>query len=731
MYRYLITCAQGFEDILNEELEAFGVQEIKRTHGGIWCQGELRTAYELCLHLRTASRVLLHVQEADITDRQSLLLATQRIPWSSYVKGTDSFVVHSKGTNKELNHTGFISQVIKDGYLDYWEQFDQRPSVEKKDANVSIRTQMHKGKMDFFIDLSGQGLHERGYRLGTGAAPIRETLAAALVHRLRTNLNLEQPTAIYDPSCGSGTLLLEAAMVLTDTAPGLFREYWGFMAWRQHDEELWQNVRKEALLRKREGLAKCSTKFYASDMDPKVLAMLHRSIRQLGFDALFEYQVLDLSQHAIADFVGEQEQGVILTNPPYGERLGSELQSQLYFQKLGQHLYELQGIWFAGILAPDETKLRALKMRAQRKYPIKNGPLDILFATFDIHSQERREEAGNQDIANRLKKNWKTRQQWLKREKNIEVYRLYDADLPEYNAAIDVYGEHLVIQEYLAPKSIPEGLARQRFWGLVEAAVDVLPFNVEHIHLKERKRQKGHQQYEKQQVDPIRFVVQEYGAQFWVNLTQYLDTGLFHDHRLVRRDIQRLSKDKKVLNLFAYTGSASVHAALGGASQVTTIDMSRTYLNWAIDNFRLNQLSISQHVFIQEDCMTWLQEQNDFVVHGKKPVRKPSRVLGTAKPVDGEKWDLIFMDPPTFSNSKRMEGVLDTQRDHVDMLAQLKPLLVPQGMVIFSTNKERFKLDEAALKAQGWAIEDKTQQSIPEDFKRQKNIHYCWYLTHA
>lgn len=711
MYQFYISCAHGLEELLANELAAHSVSQIKLTHGGVHCRGDLTAAYRLCLYLRTASRVLLHLQEATVTERNSLLQATQQIDWRSVVDGQDSFVVRFSGTNDALRHTGFSAQVVKDGYLDYWRQFNLRPSVDQSEAGVHVVVQLNRDKANFYLDLSGSGLHERGYRRATGAAPIRETLAAAIVMRSLNALNGVTPTAVLDPCCGSGTLLIEAAMQLTQCAPGLLRQHWGFYAWQAHDANLWQEIVAQAEAEFEAGKANCSTRFYGADLDSKVLAQANQALHALGIADLVELRTLDATTPALLDYVAEQEQGLLLANPPYGERLETPLAARLFYRRFGAVLHQLKGQWYAGILAPNDIMLRALRLRAWKKYNFQNGPLAVRLGVFQLAGQEEFNEKDNTDIANRLKKNWQQRSRWAKRE-GVEAFRLYDADLPEYNAAIDVYNEHILVQEYAAPADVPDQLAESRYWDLIDALIHVVPVDPEHIHTRQRRQQKGKEQYNKKAVsetEVVRFPTLEYNAVFWVNLTQYLDTGLFLDHRLVRRDIQKRALDKRVLNLFAYTGSASVHAALGGAKQVTTVDLSRTYLNWAKDNFRLNQITLDNHEFIQTDCLAWLAEMQK----------------------SGETWDLIFLDPPTFSNSKRMADVFDIERDHLSLLAQAKQLLAPEGLLIFSTNKRRFKLDQAGLSGLGLQAQDRTQATIPEDFKRQRAIHYCWYIRHA
>lgn len=711
MYQFYISCAHGLEELLAQELTHQPVTEVKLTHGGVVCKGELAAAYGMCMNLRTASRVLLHLHEGPVSDRESLLLEATKVPWGSFVDGNESFVVRFSGMNEALRHTGFSAQVVKDGYLDYWRNFDLRPPVDRDEAGVMVVVQLGKENANFYLDLSGSGLHERGYRRGTGPAPIRETLAAAVVQRSLNSLADPKPTAVVDPFCGSGTLLMEAAMLLTDCAPGLLREHWGFFGWKAHNQELWQQTIDEAEQRFVVGKESCTTTFYGSDLDIKVLAQAEQSAEALGLADLFKFERVNAGTTELVEFIGEQENGLLVTNPPYGERLETPLSARVLYRNFGAVLYQLAGHWHAGVLAPSDVLLKSLRLRAWKKYNFNNGPLPVRLGVFQLEGQEQFGVKDNTDIANRLKKNWQQRSKWAKRE-GVEAFRVYDADLPDYNAAIDFYNDHLVVQEYAAPMDIPDHVAENRYWDLIDAVMAVLPVDSENIHTRQRRQQKGLAQYTKKtndEADSVRFQTLEYNAAFWVNLTEYLDTGLFLDHRLVRKDIQKRASGKSLLNLFGYTGSASVHAALGGASKVTTVDLSRTYLNWAKDNFRLNHLTLDKHEFIQADCLKWLVEMQR----------------------SGEQWDMIFLDPPTFSNSKRMDDTFDIQRDHLELIRQVKTLLAPGGLLIFSTNKRRFKLDNEGLERMRLKAVDRTQATTSEDFKRQRAIHYCWYIEHA
>lgn len=309
-------------------------------------------------------------------------------------------------------------------------------------------------------------------------------------------------------------------------------------------------------------------------------------------------------------------------------------------------------------------------------------------------------------FVNRLNKNLKHLQRWRKRE-HIHAYRLYDADIPEYAVAIDVYeGEQrwLHVQEYESPASVNPDKARARLDSIMAVLPQLLQTKREHLFLKVRRQQKGSAQYEKLAGKNKFHQVIEAGNRFLVNFEDYLDTGLFLDHRITRNMLAELAHGKDFLNLFAYTGSASVHAARGGARSTTTVDMSKTYLQWAKKNMALNRYTGPQHQFIQADCLEWL---------GRAASKQ-------------QKFALIFLDPPSFSSSRRMQGTLDIQRDHAGLILNASRLLEPGGTLIFSNNLRHFKMDRQALAT--LQIKDISRATLPKDFERNPRIHNCWEI---
>jgi 23S rRNA (guanine2445-N2)-methyltransferase / 23S rRNA (guanine2069-N7)-methyltransferase len=314
--------------------------------------------------------------------------------------------------------------------------------------------------------------------------------------------------------------------------------------------------------------------------------------------------------------------------------------------------------------------------------------------------------AGAAMVANRLRKNARRLAPWRKR-RQITCYRIYDADLPEYAAAIDCYEAvdgslYLHVQEYQAPKNIPEDLTRRRLDELLQAAREALGVPEERVAVKTRARGKGGSKYGRLDVRGEFFLVQEGPATLRVNLFDYLDTGLFLDHRPIRLRIGREAAGRKFLNLFSYTGAATVHAAVGGAA-TTSVDLSATYLDWAARNLTHNGIGMRGHRLIQADVMTWLA-------------------------ADSDRYDLVFCDPPTFSNSKRADD-FDLQREHVRLLRLAMARLVPGGLLLFSNNFRRFALDDAALDDVA-GIREITRATLDLDFERNPRIHRCWELRH-
>ena len=710
---WLATCPKGMEQLLADELGAVGASEIKQTVAAVHFQGTLQVAYRACLWSRLANRILMPLLTFKLDCTDDLYSNAVEIPWEEHLTEDNSIAIDFIGTSKHIDNSMYGAQLLKDALVDRIRRVaGGRPNVDAKSPDIRIQARQHKGQVVVSLDISGDSLHRRGYRTGQGSAPLKENLAAALLMRAGWSDIAKQGGALIDPMCGSGTFLIEAAMMAADIAPSINRQTFGFTHWLQHDQELWESILTDAEQRKEAGLANFSNDIRGYDGNSRVLEVTVANIENAGLDEHIRiaHKPLDQFGKATAD------SGLLITNPPYGARMGEEEQLVPLYQKLGTVLQKNFIEWRAAVYTGNLDLARELDLSPSKQYSLFNGSIACKLLVFD-NMQSKSEQIAERlskpapvqplseeakMLFNRLQKNQRRLKGWLKKS-GASCYRLYDADIPEYAAAIDIYEQRIYVQEYAAPSTIETHIAKQRFDTIKRAVKEFAGDRFAKVYYKERRRQKGDSQYQRlndESSDSV--VVNEGRARFEVNLSDYLDTGLFLDHRPVRQLVGELASGKSLLNLFCYTASATVQAALAGAKSSLSIDMSNTYLDWAQRNFELNSLSASKHKLLRADCLKWLEE-------------------------DSQSFDVIFLDPPTFSNSKKMESVLDVQRDHPELIRQAMAKLNPEGTLVFSNNFRKFKLDE--LTSRQFSCENITQQTLDSDFERNPRIHNVWLIT--
>lgn len=703
---FFASCPKGMDDLLAHELIQLGATDIKPAVAGVGFSGDMAVAYRVCLWSRLASRILLQLGEFAAVDDEQLYHGVQGIDWNEHLEFNGTLAVSCQLNKCTMTNSHYATLKIKDAIVDQFnERFDQRPWVDRERPDIRVHVYVEKDLARISLDLSGESSHRRGFRSGQVTAPMKENLAAAIL--LRAGWPNESRTLV-DLMCGSGTILIEAAMMALNIAPGLERDYFGFLKWKKHDATLWQHVRQDAQTLRKQSRQDIKLNITGYDQSAEAVAAASKNIHLADLD-----DFIHIEQRSISECTdpATPQTGLVVVNPPYGERLGEVRQLAYLYAELGDCWKQHFAGWTVALFTGNHDLAKQVGLRAHKTNTLYNGAIECGLFHYRINekspdhvitpAQEKADEAKTAFI-NRLKKNHKHYSRWAQRNA-IECYRVYDADIPEYAVAIDVYGDWLHVQEYAPPATVDIRMAQRRMRQIMQAVPDALDIEESHVVFKTRQQQKGSSQYEKQDNAHHKIIVQEAGLKFYVNLEDYLDTGLFLDHRLTRAMIRDMSREQRVLNLFAYTGTASVYAVAGGARSVTTIDMSRTYLDWAESNFRLNNMGGSMHAFIQADCIHWLNEQ------------KP-----------GPHYDLIFLDPPTFSNSKRMEDVLDIQRDHAALIASCLKLLSAQGVLIFSNNFRRFKLD--ASLSETCDIEEISARTLPEDFKRNPKIHRCWLI---
>ena len=709
MRDFFASCPKGLEYLLVDELKALGASDVHEALAGVHFRGELEAGYTACLWSRLASRVLMPLAEFVVEDADTLYAGVQSIDWSAHLDVESTFAVDAVGSSEGLTHSQYAALRVKDAIVDQFRaRSGERPSVDTERPAVRVNLVLRRGRAIVGLDLAGAPLHQRGYRRGQGIAPLKENLAAAMLLRAGWPAVYAVGGGLVDPLCGSGTLLIEAALMAADVAPGLRRDYFGFLGWRGHDAALWKTLHDAAQARATTGLQSLKPLFFGFDQDPAVLNEAKHNAQYAQLSGFIHYGRQSLEHlhrpHELA------QPGLVISNPPYGERMGADQSMVALYRLLGTKLKAEFPGWRACVITSDEELGRAIGLRADKKYKLFNGALECVLLLFDIASANATPVApkplsdGAQMLKNRIDKNYRHLRKRAERE-NIDCWRVYDADLPEYASAIDIYrtiaGDvYLHVQEYQAPASIDENLARTRLRESVRVAGEALGVPRERVALKTRQRGKGGEKYGRLDQRGEFLEVGEGGLVFYVNLWDYLDTGLFLDHRPLRARVRELSREKRFLNLFSYTGSVSVHAAAGGAAETTSVDLSQTYLDWAASNLERNGFGDERDKLVRADAIEFLQSRSAM-------------------------FDLIFVDPPTFSNSKRADD-FDVQRDHVRLLQLCGERLLPGGTIVFSNNFRRFKLDRERL--DGFVIRDTSAQSIPFDFERNSRIHQCFEL---
>lgn len=714
---YFVTCPKGVEDLLAEECKAVGINEFTLSVGGIEFTAELEQAYRLCLWSRVASRVLLRLHALTVDNYDELYTAVQSINWSQHMDVGNSFAIDCFTSHPEMNNSHFATLRVKDAVVDqFMDSIDMRPDIERDTPDIRINVYLGKQQAIIYLDLSGQPLHMRAYRQEGGEAPLKENLAAAILLRCKWPELSANKLALFDPMCGSATLLIEAAYMAIHRAPGILRSYFGFSGWKQHPHELWVSIVEQA--RAGEKPLSDLPAISGCDVSETVVAHAEKNIAAAGLAQYIKLSVMDSLQQLP---VLPKTKGLVLCNPPYGKRLGDVRELKSLYYRLGYMFKHQFSGWTAAVFTAEDELAKTIGLRAHHRNTLYNGALKCTLYQYHLHEAssgsakpvvtpvEKLDVAPKQrsDSAtmfeNRLRKNLKHLGKWGRRQ-NISCYRLYDADLPQYALAIDVYGKQAHVQEYKAPVEIDSFKAQQRLHEAVDIISEVLAIQPQSIVLKTRQKQSGSEQYLRQDETGRTRIVDEHGLKFVINLHDYLDTGLFLDHRLTRQLIRKLAANKNFLNLFAYTGTASVSAAAGGAASTTTVDMSNTYLDWARDNMSLNGFKAAQNVFERADCIQWLWD-----------AWKAKR-----------SFQLIFLDPPTFSNSKKMQQTFDVVRDHVELIEHTMRVLADDGLLIFSTNARGFKLNLDALV--DYVIDDISLQTTSEDFRRRP-AHRCWVMS--
>lgn len=748
----IATSAFGLESLVARELRGLGYEPEILENGRILFRGNVSAVVEANLWLRCADRVLIRLGTFEAKDFGQLFDQTYALPWEAWIGPDAAFPVNGRSLKSQLSSVPACQKIVKKAIVEKLKAAHATDTLPETGPKYTVEVALLKDVATLTLDTTGPSLHKRGYRTLTGRAQLKETLAAALVM-----LSIWRPEqSLVDPFCGTGTIPIEAALIGRNIAPGLRRSF-DAEAWPNIPQEIWEPARAHARQVVRPGLPQ---RIIGTDIDEEALSLARYHAEQAGVAEDIHFQQKDF-----ADLSSKREYGCVIANPPYGERIGEQHEVEALYALMPQVLRRLK-TWSHYILTAYPNFEQLVGQKADRRRKLYNARIECTYYQFygpkppreqgERRTPEReaapsnvemQEPAAAESVAAepatrraaeapatpapmpprkkpvevkpafgglspkareqaeifraRLTKRAKHLRRWPAR--GITCYRLYDRDVPEVPLAVDRYEDFLHIAEYERPHE--RTLAEHADWLdlMTRTAAEVMEIPVSHVFLKRRERQRGTSQYERLGEQQKIIEVSEGGLKFQVNLSDYLDTGLFLDHRITRSMVRDSAAGKRFLNLFGYTGSFTVYAAAGGARSTTTVDLSNTYLDWAATNLRLNGFTGREHHFFRSDAVKFLFNH-----------------------APGVHYDLAVVDPPTFSNSKSTEDVWDVQRDHVPLLKALFPLMSPGGVIYFSTNFRRFKLAEDEL-ARDVTIREISRQTVPEDFRNER-IHRCWRL---
>ena len=737
---FYATCPAGFEALLAHELSRLGVPQVRPLRGQVAFGGTLENAYTACLWSRLASRVVVVLARGGARNADELYETVASLAWEDHLGADARFAVDAHGTNEQLRNTQFVALRTKDAIVDRMlARTGVRPQTATSNPNLSLAVRITRERASIGIDLAGTPLFRRGYEAARGgrqaAPPLRADYAAALLelggwHEL---CRKGTPTFVTLTS-GAGTLAFEAAAQACHQAPGLLRTRWGFDGWAGHDVRTWERLVHEARTRAEEPHNNPPV-LLVSDTRPGCEAAVRQALRAAGLSIEPQFSETPSLEGLSAPALLACDYSWIADYD-----LAAKAQA---LTRLAQ-VHTSPALEAAAVLAPSELCDLLLGAPAQTQEVVVGRtpqtmrlyhPQDTTEATPAPTAQVGSVSipvllSSSQQFASRLAKVAKQRRKWARRE-DVSCYRVYDADLPDYAVSIDLFegsrtpGTWLQIYEYAPPKNVDATKAQARLLDVVALAPQVLGVDPANTFVRTRTKARGGSQYANETrptrpgrgrrggtpLPPGAHLVDEGGLTFEVNFSLRLDCGLFLDHRDTRAQLREMAKQtkgsKRFLNLFAYTGSGTCYAADGGARYTTTVDLSRPSLDWAQRNMARNGFDGPEHEFVQADVTKWVSEQR----------RTRNR------------WDLVFCDVPTFSNSSRMgKASFDVQRDHAELLIGVSRLLTREGVCVFSCNLRTFKLDEEKLAKAGVVAEDITAQTIPEDFSRNPRIHRCYLI---
>ena len=768
MIDFLAVCGFGLESLLCRELQQLGYDATSDSAGHVRFSGDESAIARCNTWLRTADRVLILLGESRCTDFDELFSLVSTCGWERWIGPEDAFTVTAHSVRSQLSSVPAIQRTVKKSVAQRLMQAHSVSQLPEQGVNYAINLGLVGDLAKLTIDTTGISLHRRGYLTRYPRGALKETLAAGLV-----KLSFwERNRPLLDPFCGTGTILIEAAMIGCNIAPGRNRNF-ASESWPQVPQAIWDEVRRDADQQQLEDL---EIRLIGMDVDAYALKQARAAAEWMGVEQSIHFQPASFDRAA-----SKRKYGCVVTNlptstsqnrsskhqspadrPSPGDRpsnsafksnAGQQRTSQdamiraipevlrkfptwshfilsdhPQFEKLigraankKRKLYNDRNQCFfyqyagpkpptiedefdvqndvdhnaANQSAADEVKQTAEKQKYPRPSAASQLPAAFGELTPKCHEQA-------ELFARRLVKRAKHLRRWPSRQ-GISCFRLYERDIPEIPLVVDRYEDHLHITEYERPHDRDPALHASWLDLMARTASKTLEVPPEKVFFKRRGRQQGDLQYQQVDAQKYEIEVSEGGLKFLVNLSDYVDTGLFLDHRITRSMVRDEVRGKRFLNLFAYTGAFTVYAADAPAISTVTVDWSNQYLQWAQRNLELNGFLGDQHQFVRADAATFV-------------AGLPEKTL----------FDLAVIDPPTFSNSKRTEDIWDVQAGYAKLLNDVLRRMDTGGIIYFSNNYRRFKFDADQIEAS--EKHEISNQTVPPDF-RNRRIHRCWRIV--
>lgn len=720
---YYATCQVYFEDILARELDSLGVSSTNNSVGGVFFQCSEEVLYRVLIYARTIAALRMVLLETDITNPQDLYQQALTIAWINYFSPDDVLACKVSSSGKNIAPENFLMLVMKDAIVDSFRKIGRaRPNIDSEKATQFVHLYVVDNRAIITLELEHE-LFKRGYRVTLGEenrgfsetklikknknyvhpAPLKEHLAAALLYRARWPEFANEDMTFYDPMCGSGTIVLEAFMMVYEMSPHWLRKTWRIKNWKNFNSEVFDHVWHTMYVNAQKVLASKNIVFWASDINKHATDALRAAAGQLGVldrIKIFHKDFFDI------DTVGNK--GFMVSNPPYGERMGTREDTNILFAKMGEHLKMGYQGWKISLLAPDSDILRCLDVRADKVNTFFNGSKRSVFLRFFIEHRQQEVSFTLSKEAQKVKyimaKQFSNNQQLVKEKYHTNAFRFYSSDSFHYSAICEYFAGYVVVQEFSRKKDTfskdtQVQISTKEVMHILQEITKVPKINIYH---KVRRPSSSTSQYDKMDDSyVVRQKIHEGDLSFFVELSTYIDVGLYLDHRYLRREIMKQSKGKRFLNLYCYTASMSVAAAIGGATTTVSVDISNTYLRKAKANFQNNNISNNNHIFIRNEVSSYMKQLQD-----------------------QDKFDIIYMDPPTFSNGKG-RGILDIQKDHSFLINSAMKHLSKGGTLYFSTHYRRFKLDEKL--ENHFKIKDISKISHDVDFPKGID-HFLWSI---